>query len=128
VAYIEKNVVKRPPQRCYRSALKYKAVKYWRIHRKLDDMKACIVSGFPFVLGFSAHRRFHDEVRLTGILEMPAKGERLWGATRCRGAMTTEAGRLVVRNSWARSSGCRATSRCHTSTCSKTTCRLTSGR
>jgi C1A family cysteine protease len=104
--YIEKNFATRPPDRCYKIALKYKAVKYWRIHRKLDDMKACLASGFPFVLGFSAHRRFLDEVRITGILEMPAKGERLLGSHAVVAVgYDDRSGRLIVRNSWGKKFG-----------------------
>ena len=104
--YVEKNVAARPPKKCYKSALKYKAVKYWRLHRRLEDMKSCIASGFPFIFGFSAHRRFHDEVRLTGILEMPAKGERLLGSHAVL-AVGYEDGndRLIVRNSWGKKFG-----------------------
>lgn len=99
--YVEKRVATRPPEKCYKSALRYKALKYWRIHRSLDDMKACLASGYPFTLGFSAHRRFHDEVKITGILEMPAKGERLFGkhAVLAVGYEEREK-RFLVRNSW----------------------------
>jgi C1A family cysteine protease len=104
--YIEKKVATRPSEKCFKSALKYKAVKYWRIHRSLDDMKSCLASGYPFVFGFSAHRRFHDEVRVTGILEMPAKGERRLGSHAVVAVGYDEASRrLIVRNSWGRKFG-----------------------
>jgi C1A family cysteine protease len=99
--YIEKKVATRPLEKCFMRALKYKAVKYWRIHRNLSDMKACLASGYPFVFGFLAHRRFHDEVRITGILEMPAKGERGLGSHAVVAVGYEEASRrFMVRNSW----------------------------
>lgn len=106
--YTEKNVANRPPAKCYKSALKYKAVKYRRIHRSLNDMKACLASGYPFVLGFSAHRRFNDEVRISGTLEMPAKGELLLGSHAVLAVGYSERNqRFLIRNSWGRKFGLR---------------------
>jgi C1A family cysteine protease len=99
--YIEKKFATRPPSRCYDSALKYKAVQYYRIHRRLDDFRACLASGYPFVFGFTAHEKFKDVVKRTGRLEMPSKGEKVIGKHAVLAVGYDDApGRLIVRNSW----------------------------
>jgi C1A family cysteine protease len=104
--YIEKNFATRPPKRCYEKAQKYRAIKYFRIHRNIDDMRACLASGTPFVFGFSAHEMFRDVVKRTGVLEMPASGERLIGKHAVLAVGYDDpSGRFIVRNSWGRGFG-----------------------
>ncbi len=99
--YIEKRYATRPPKKCYDAALKYKAVEYYRIHRKLEDMLACLASGYPFVFGFTAHQKFEDAVKKTGALEMPAAREKVIGKHAVLAVGYDDpARRLVVRNSW----------------------------
>ncbi|HEV2227203.1 MAG TPA: C1 family peptidase [Nitrososphaerales archaeon] len=99
--YVEKKFATRPPRECYDKALKYRAVEYYRIHRKLADLRACLASGYPFVFGFSAHEKFRDVVKKTGRLEMPAPHEGVIGkhAVLAVGYDDPER-RLIVRNSW----------------------------
>ncbi len=99
--YVEKKFATRPPKKCYEKALQYRAVQYYRIHRNLDDMRACLASGFPFVFGFSAHEKFRDIVKKTGRLEMPAPREGVIGkhAVLAVGYEDAER-RFMVRNSW----------------------------
>jgi len=99
--YVEKNYATRPPQECYDSALRYKAIQYFRIHRRIDDMRACLASGYPFVLGFLAHEKFKEIVKKTGRLEMPAKGEKVVGKHAVLAVgYDDESQRFIVRNSW----------------------------
>jgi C1A family cysteine protease len=99
--YVEHRFATRPPGRCYESALKYRAVKYYRLHRDIDDMRACLASGYPFVFGFLAHEKFLKVVRRTGILDMPGPKEEVIGkhAVMAVGYDDGE-GRFIVRNSW----------------------------
>ncbi|MGD1054983.1 MAG: C1 family peptidase [Nitrososphaerales archaeon] len=99
--YIEHKFAVRPPKKCYRRALKYRAVQYYRVHRNLYDLCACLASGYPFIFGFLAHERFRDVVKHTGILEVPAPGEKLIGkhAVLAVGYEDPRQ-RLIVRNSW----------------------------
>jgi len=99
--YVEHKFATRPPGKCYESALKYRAVKYYRLHRNLDDMRACLASGYPFVLGFLAHERFNTVVRRTGVLEMPEPREGVIGkhAVLAVGYHDRKR-RFIVRNSW----------------------------
>ena len=99
--YIEKNYPLRPPKNCYDSALKYKAVQYYRIHRRVEDMLSCLASGYPFVFGFTAHEKFESVVKETGRLEMPFPGEKVIGKHAVMAVGYDDpAGRFIVRNSW----------------------------
>lgn len=99
--YVERKFAIRPSKKCYERALKYKAVQYYRVHRDLDDLRACLTSGYPFVFGFSAHEKFRDVVRSTGILEMPTPGEKLIGKHAVLAVGYDKPHRrLIVRNSW----------------------------
>jgi C1A family cysteine protease len=99
--YVEKNYPVRPPEVCYQKALRYQAVKYYRIHRDLDDLRACLDSGYPFVFGFTAHEGFQGPVKKTGVLELPSPGEKVIGkhAVLAVGYNDREK-RFYVRNSW----------------------------
>ncbi len=104
--YIEKNYATRPPKKCYDSAMKYRAVQYYRLHRNLDHMRACISGGYPFVFGFLAHERFRDVVKKTGRLELPAEGEGVIGKHAVLAVgYDDRARRFIVRNSWGRRFG-----------------------
>jgi C1A family cysteine protease len=94
------------PQSTTRRA-KYKAVKYWRIHRNLADLRACLVSGYPFVFSFSAHVRFKFEVRTMGTLDMPAKEEGLLGKHAVAVGYNDKSHRFIVGNSWGPTFGLR---------------------
>ena len=91
-----------PPAQCYSDALKYKAVKYAAIAQNLDDMKACLASGFPFVFGFTVHRSFESaEVAQTGVANLPGWFDPTLGghAVLCVG-YDDAAKRFKCRNSW----------------------------
>ena len=104
--YVEKHYPARPPAACYEKALKYRAVKYYRIHRRLNDLKACLASGYPFVFGFSAHEKFLKVTRKTGVLEMPAKHEHVIGKHAVLAVgYDDRTKRLTVRNSWGKNFG-----------------------
>ncbi len=99
--YLEHKFRTKPPKRCYDNALKYRAVEYQRIHRKIEDFQRCLASGYPFVFGFLAHHKFLDVVRRTGRLEMPSPGERLLGHHAVVAVGYEEPQRRFwVRNSW----------------------------
>jgi len=104
--YIEHKFPIRPPRRCYKKALKYRAVQYYRIHRDLNDLRACLASGYPFIFGFSAHERFRTVAKRTGVLNMPVEGEGLIGKHAVLAVgYDDRRRRLIVRNSWGRGFG-----------------------
>ena len=74
--YVVAKFAKQPPSKCYRDALKYKVVSYQRVSRNLSQMKACLVSGFPFVFGISVYESFVTAaVESSGNVPLPTPGE-----------------------------------------------------
>jgi C1A family cysteine protease len=97
----------KPSAAAYTEALKARSLNYQSVPQTLDAMKACIVSKTPFVLGFTVYESFEsDAVAQTGVVPMPAKGERVMGghAVLCVG-YDDATQRFVCRNSWGASWG-----------------------
>lgn len=93
---------KKPPAKCYTEGKKHQALKYERIARSLAQMKACLASGFPFVLGFTVYESFESAaVARTGKAPLPKAGEQVLGG-HAVGAVgyDDKQGRFTVRNSW----------------------------
>jgi C1A family cysteine protease len=91
----------KPTIKCFHDGLTRKITSYSRINT-LSDMKNCLASKFPFVFGFSVYDGFEsDAVAKTGIVNLPAKGEKLLGghAVLCVG-YDDATQRFLVRNSW----------------------------
>lgn len=100
--YIISQFTVKPFQQCYTDALKDRALSYQRVARNLNQMKACLASGLPFVIGISVYESFESEqVAQTGIVPMPQSDEQLLGghAVLCCGYDDTQQ-RFLVRNSW----------------------------
>src|SRR5438132_1592148 len=67
-----KHIFKKPTPDCYKEAVKHTAIVYERIPRSLNQMKACLTSGYPFVIGFSVYESFESAaVAKTGHAPMP---------------------------------------------------------
>jgi C1A family cysteine protease len=74
--YDAAKVFDKPSASCYTDAIKHKAVAYQRVTRDLNQMKACLADGFPFVFGFTVYASFMSaEVERTGRAAMPVPGE-----------------------------------------------------
>lgn len=99
--YAIANFTKKPAAACYKEGLDHQITAYQRIDA-FDQMRACLVEGFPFVFGFSVYESFESPaVAKSGIAPMPKKTERLLGghAVVCVG-YDDASKRLIVRNSW----------------------------
>lgn len=96
-----------PPQECYDDAAKHKCVQYKRVRQTLDQMKQCLIEGFPFVFGFQVYESFEsDEVMKTGIVPMPKHGEKVLGGHACVMSGFDDTKRqFLFRNSWGESFG-----------------------
>lgn len=92
---------KKPPVMCYAAARAHAIGEYMRLST-LDDMLQCLSAGFPFVFGFTVYSAFEgDDVARTGVLNMPAKGEKVLGGHAVMAVgYDYPAERLIVRNSW----------------------------
>jgi len=91
----------KPTRKSYTEALKSQILSYARLN-SLDEMRACLVDGFPFVFGFSVYDGFESQkVAKTGVLEMPARGEKMCGGHAVLAVgYDDRAKRVIVRNSW----------------------------
>ena len=91
----------KPPKACYTEALKYQILAYARINT-LDEMRACLADGYPFVFGFSVYEGFEtQQMAKTGILNMPKPTEKMVGGHAVLGIGYDDAARrFIVRNSW----------------------------
>lgn len=100
--YVISRFADRPPAGCYTDAADHRALRYQRIPHDLDQMRACLAAGYPFVFGFSVYESFEStSVADTGVAQLPAPDERVIGghAVLAVGYDDSQA-RFLVRNSW----------------------------
>ncbi|MGD0643393.1 MAG: C1 family peptidase [Candidatus Bathyarchaeia archaeon] len=97
----------KPPQQCYSSAVKYKAINYQRLSQDVNQLKGCLASGYPFVFGFTVYASFESQqVAQTGHAPMPAPGEQVMGGHAVMAVGYDDSQQwFVVRNSWGTSWG-----------------------
>lgn len=91
----------KPTAKAFKDALARRISEYSRI-TTLYSMKACLAAGYPFVFGFTVYDAFEsDAVARSGVLDMPAPGEKSVGghAVLCVG-YDDASSRVIVRNSW----------------------------
>jgi C1A family cysteine protease len=73
-------IQERPPDACYKEALKYRAILYQRISRTLNEMKGCLACGLPFIFGFLFDESFESaEVVQIGHVSLPESGVQVLG-------------------------------------------------
>jgi len=91
----------KPGASCYKEALNHQITSYYRINT-LDEMRASLAGGFPFVFGFTVYESFESRtVAKTGAVNMPKKGERTLGGHAVLAVGYNNAKkRFIVRNSW----------------------------
>jgi C1A family cysteine protease len=92
----------KPTAACYHDALQTTAVSYHRIVRVLEQFKACLAAGFPFVFGFTVYSGFESpEVAKTGEAALPGPDEQVLGGHAVLAVGYDDAtSRFLVRNSW----------------------------
>lgn len=100
--YVISKFTVKPPAQCYSDALKDRALSYQRVQQNLSQMKACLASGFPVVVGISVYESFEsDEVAKTGMVPMPQPGEQLLGGHAiCVVGFNDATQKWIFRNSW----------------------------
>jgi C1A family cysteine protease len=99
--YITSKFAVKPGAACYKEALKRQITSYHRI-LTVDEMRACLAEGFPFVFGFTVYESFESqEVAHSGVVQMPQPNERSLGghAVLAVGYDDVQK-RFIVRNSW----------------------------
>jgi C1A family cysteine protease len=102
-------LAKKPSKTCYKEALKHTAVQYQRVPRNLSQMKGCLASGYPFVIGFTVYESFEsDAVARTGVVPMPSQREHVLGGHAVMAVgYDDKLGRFRMRNSWGTSWGAK---------------------
>lgn len=105
--YDVKMVKVKPGHKPYSQARQYRTVQYYRMMHKLDELRSCLASGFPFVFGIKVYSSFQSQrVANTGVVQMPKKGEKVAGlhaAVACGYDDTSK--RFIVRNSFGKDWG-----------------------
>jgi len=96
-----------PTQECYEQAKNHKSIEYKRVVQSLEQLKQCLIEGFPIVFGFNVYSSFEtQEVAETGIMPMPKEGEELLGGHAvCAVGFDDNRNVFIVRNSWGDSWG-----------------------
>jgi len=96
-----------PTQECYDEAKNHKSIEYKRVVQSLEQLKQCLIEGFPFVFGFNVYSSFEtQEVAETGVMPMPKEGEELLGGHAvCAVGFDDNKRVFIVRNSWGDSWG-----------------------
>lgn len=99
--YVIAKFTVKPPAACYQEALQHQVTSYQRI-LSVDEMRACLAQGFPFVFGFTVYESFQSQqVAQTGVVSLPQPGERVVGGHAVLSVGYNDADRrFIVRNSW----------------------------
>ncbi len=99
--YIISKFAVKPTAACYKDALQHKITVYQRL-QSVDEMRACVAEGYPFVFGFTVYESFESpEVAQTGVVQMPTKDEKVVGGHAVLGVgYDDNEKRFIVRNSW----------------------------
>ena len=92
----------KPSRKCYRDAVKHKAVSYQRLIPAANQLKGCLASGYPFVFGIAVYESFESaRVARTGVAPMPGPNEReIGGHAILAVGYDDQQQRFIVRNSW----------------------------
>jgi C1A family cysteine protease len=92
----------KPPAKCYKDAVQYKALTYQAVAQDPNQMKGCLASGYPFVFGFTVYQSFESpQVAQTGLVPMPASGEKSIGGHAVMAVGYDDSKQcFIVRNSW----------------------------
>ena len=96
----------KPLAACYKEAAQHQITSYQRL-RTVDEMRACLAGGFPFVFGFTVYESFESQaVAKSGVVSMPQAGERVVGGHAVLAVGYDDGGtRFIVRNSWGKNWG-----------------------
>ena len=104
--YVMTKFARKPPKKAFADALKQRISTYQRITTH-DERLQCLADGAVIVFGFTCYESLDsDEVARTGVLPMPAPGEKVTGGHAVvLVGYDRVAGTYLVRNSWGTSWG-----------------------
>jgi len=93
----------KPPGTAYNEAGLHQALQYRRLNNTdINQLKACLASGFPFVFGFTVYQSFMTaQVGRTGMMPMPQPHEAVMGGHAVLATGYDDTHQVfIVRNSW----------------------------
>jgi len=92
----------KPSRVAYKDGELHEAILYQRLRQVIDQLKGCLVDGYPFVFGFSVYDSFESSaVARTGEVPLPRPGESLLGGHAVVAVGYDDPRQLfIVRNSW----------------------------
>lgn len=92
----------KPSPAAYRDAASDRAVSYQSLIQDLNQMRACLASGYPFIFGFTVYESFESLiVAQTGHAPMPGPSERAVGGHAVVAVGYDDPSQtFLVRNSW----------------------------
>jgi C1A family cysteine protease len=99
--YVVTRFTKKPGVGCYKEAAAHTISSYHRLNT-VEEMRACLADGYPFVFGFTVYDSFESAtVATSGILNLPKAKERpLGGHAVMAVGYDDNVKRFIVRNSW----------------------------
>lgn len=100
--YVITKFAAKPPAPCYAAALDHQAVSYQRLLQNLTQMKGCLASGYPFVLGFTVYESFESpDVAASGVVPLPDLREAVVGGHAVMAVGYDDPKqRFTIMNSW----------------------------
>ena len=106
--YDIQNFKEKPNDLCYSIAKQCcPNVEYKRVVHNLNQMKQCLINGYPIVFGMSVYQSFESaEVAKTGIVPVPKKDETCLGGHAILAVGFDDIKQIfIVRNSWGKDWG-----------------------
>ncbi len=99
--YVVSRFAKKPGSACFKEAARHRVSVYARIDT-VDQMRACLAAGYPFVFGFTVYESFESQqVAKSGVVPMPKPKEKVLGGHAVLGVgYNDKQKRFLVRNSW----------------------------
>jgi len=97
-----------PPVAAYKEGAVHLVLAHLSLNNQvIDQLKQCLVKGFPFIFGISVYDSFmSDDVAQSGLVPMPGQDEELLGGhALCCVGYDDSKNAFLVRNSWGSSWG-----------------------
>lgn len=90
----------KPPTSAYTSGAQHLVKVYTRLQFTLDQMKQCLIDGYPFIFGMILYTSF-NKVTPNGLVPVPKAGEKILGG-HCMACVGFDDSKkyFIVRNSW----------------------------
>lgn len=99
--YVISKFTVKPSATCFKDALDHQVTSYARL-QTVNEMRACLADGYPFVFGFSVYESFESNaVANTGVAPVPKPKEKMLGGHAVLAVGYDDAKKtFLVRNSW----------------------------